>query len=174
MPPPRKPTSFKVLSGSAAHDPQRINKAEPKLELAELEPPPGLTIEARKEWKRIVPILFGTMKVLTDADRSVLVGYCAAFGSLVWAEKILAKEGRLIPVYAMQPGTQIPLMIEGRPLIVDYKRHPATNILKESMAALRGYAQIFGLSPADRSRVAAQDAGKKVDPMFELLQGGQK
>jgi P27 family predicted phage terminase small subunit len=169
MPTPRKPTALKELSGSAAHDPQRQNKNEPKMEAMDLPVPPGLSSEARREWKRIAPILANQMKVLTEADRGALVGYCSAFGNVVWAEKTIAKEGRMIAKYAIIPGTSEPVLVDGKPVVIGYQKHPAMGILKDALAAMRGYAQIFGLSPADRSRVAAIDAGKKPSQMANLL-----
>jgi P27 family predicted phage terminase small subunit len=165
---PRKPTAVKELTGAAAKNPQRINKAEPKLELATLAPPAGLTPEARREWKRIAVILADRMKVLTEADRGALLGYCVAFGALVRAERTIAKEGDLLPVYAMDASRKL-VLVDGKPITLEYKRHPAVLNLKDALTSMRGYAAIFGLSPADRSRVAATDAGKAIDPMANLI-----
>ena len=174
MPAPRKPTALKLLSGSAAHDPNRINKNEPKLPVKRLEPPSFLMEEAKREWIRIVPILCDGMKILTEADYAMLVAYCEAFGDHVRAIKELKADGDNIIRYARDKLTgELILDADDKPIVESKQRHPSLVTKERASVRMAAFAKLFGLDPADRSRVSAQDAGEEVDPMFRLLHGGQ-
>jgi phage terminase small subunit len=82
---PPSPTALKVLNGSAAHDPQRLSRSEPKPKLGAV-PPPWLpaTGPARKAWKRLEPVLSG-MRVLTEADAEALALGCVALADFLEA-----------------------------------------------------------------------------------------
>ncbi len=85
MPNPPKPTALKIMQGSARHDPQRVNKAEPK-PTGPAKPPPWLPTKgtARDAWKRLSPIL-ERMRVLTEADAEALALGCLALEEYVTA-----------------------------------------------------------------------------------------
>jgi len=80
--PPPKPTELKLLQGNAGHRP--INGGEPKPD--KKAPPCPLYIRedpaAKKEWRRLVPILL-RMKVLTEADSTVLASLCLTHSHLL-------------------------------------------------------------------------------------------
>jgi phage terminase small subunit len=75
---PPTPTALKVLTGTAAHNPQRVNRDEPKPALGAT-PPPWLPRRgpARAAWDRLSPILL-RMRVLTEADAEALGLGCLA------------------------------------------------------------------------------------------------
>jgi phage terminase small subunit len=80
------PTVLKVLTGAAAHNPQRVNKAEPKPGLGAT-PPPFLPRRgpAWSAWKRHTSVLL-RIRVLTEADADAL-----ALGCLALAEYLEAR-----------------------------------------------------------------------------------
>lgn len=72
------PTALKILTGTAAHNPQRINKDEPHPRVGAT-PPPWLPKRgvAHAAWLRLEPILT-RMRVLTEADAEALALGCMA------------------------------------------------------------------------------------------------
>jgi phage terminase small subunit len=83
---PPTPTALKLLNGSARHDPQRVNRDEPKPAVG-ASPPPFLPRRgpAWSAWKRHVAVLTRT-RVLTEADADAL-----AIGCLALAEYLSAR-----------------------------------------------------------------------------------
>ncbi len=79
---PRKPTALKILNGSAAHDPQRVNRDEPKAAaLTDIPAPPAYTPlvgRARKAWDDLAARAIA-LGVLTDADLPALASVCRDF-----------------------------------------------------------------------------------------------
>lgn len=75
---PPTPTALKVLTGAAAHNPQRINRDEPKPTVG-AKPPPFLPRRgaAWSAWKRHSEVLTRT-RVLTEADADALALGCLA------------------------------------------------------------------------------------------------
>ena len=76
-----KPTALKKLEGNPGKRP--LNELEPVPPTVALRCPNYLLPEARKEWKRLAPILMG-MGLLTAADAvplcGILSGLCALAG----------------------------------------------------------------------------------------------
>jgi P27 family predicted phage terminase small subunit len=83
-----------------------------------------------------VPELDGA-GLLSPVDRGYLVAYCEAWATFCDAREDIAKRGTLIP---------------GRG--GDMVRSPAAVVMKDSMDAMLKFGAKFGLSPADRSRLA--------------------
>ena len=102
-------------------------------------PAPGwLSADARREWRRVMPILV-ERRILTTADLGSLESYCVAIGTVREAERILQAEGHVVTV-------------KGVP-----KRHPAIGIQNAAMQTARLYAAELGLTPVSRSRPAIRD-----------------
>jgi len=136
----RKPTALHLVNGT--HRPDRHGdrdaaRAEAKVvrESPPLRPPPKLSREARKEWRRLEAEL-RTAGVLTMRDRAVLTGYCLAWARLREAEEDIERLGTLVEG---TEGTQI--------------RNPALTTWNQAMSQLRMYAAELGLSPSARARV---------------------
>jgi P27 family predicted phage terminase small subunit len=102
--------------------------------------PSWLSAEAKKEWRRVTPILV-ERRVLTTADLGALESYCTSIGVMREAQAILAAEG----------------------LILDGKRHPAFGIMNAAQTTARLCAATLGLTPVDRSRPAIRDEGEGDD-----------
>ncbi|WP_234052687.1 MULTISPECIES: phage terminase small subunit P27 family [unclassified Xanthobacter] len=103
--------------------------------------PSWLSKEAKAEWKRVAPILVDERRTLTEADLPTLAAYCAAFGQLQEACRILASEGL---TYRTEAG--IP------------KPHPAAKLRHDAMTQLRQLGSELGLTPVSRSRPTMRDS----------------
>ncbi len=104
--------------------------------------PKHLKDEARAEWKRITPHL-QQLGLIAQIDRAALTGYCVAWGRHVEAEKkitALGKDGLIDTTPSGYKQISVWLQISHRAL--------------EQMAK---FLSMFGMSPADRSRVSQSD-----------------
>ena len=109
--------------------------------------PSHLSDEAKREWRRIVPLLkkLGTIAMV---DRSSLAAYCQVYGRWVQAEKMVAELGEEGLVNDTQSGyKQLGIWLQ---------------IASKSIDQMRRYIAEFGLSPSARTRIQpSPDAGKK-------------
>src|SRR6266702_3836517 len=83
-----KPTGLRIYEGNRSHRP--LNDREPTPLTGEPMMPSYLDREARKEWRRLVPILM-TMPVLTEADGLALANLCTTYSQLVQAQRLMLK-----------------------------------------------------------------------------------
>ena len=97
-------------------------------------PPSWLSVEAKKEWRRVMPILV-ERRILTTADLGSLESYCSSIGVMREAQAILNVEG----------------------LVLDGKRHPAFGIMNAAQTTARLSAAELGLTPVSRSRPAIRE-----------------
>lgn len=91
-------------------------------------PPSWLSIDAKKEWRRIMPILV-KRRILTTADLGSVENYCTAIGRVRELEKELQKDFDA-PLFRAQD---------------------------KAMATARLYAAELGLTPVSRSRPAIRE-----------------
>lgn len=146
-----KPTALKMLEGNPGK--RSLNLADglnPRVEVPSA--PKHLGIEARKEWKRITPLL-EELGLISGLDRTALALYCQAVGRL--SELETAFNG------------QIKLLVDGG---ADYSdavyqaSHAVTpsgyaqqsvmvQLIKSHREQVNRYLMHFGLSPAARGRV---------------------
>ncbi|MCB1511520.1 MAG: phage terminase small subunit P27 family [Hyphomicrobiaceae bacterium] len=103
-------------------------------------PPSWLSTEAKKEWRRVMPILI-QRRILTTADLGSLESYCTSIGTMREAQAILNRDG----------------------LLVDGKRNPAFGIMNAAQTTARLYAAELGLTPVSRSRPAIREDGDDDD-----------
>jgi P27 family predicted phage terminase small subunit len=101
-------------------------------------PPKWFSLEAKYEWKRIMPLLI-ERKILTQADMGSVESYCVATGQVAQMEKIIAIETAIVT------GTH------GK------RAHPAVKIQSDAMTRARLLASELGLTPVSRSRPTIQD-----------------
>jgi phage terminase small subunit len=92
--------------------------------------PGWLSIEAKKEWRRVLPILV-ERRILTTTDLGSLENYCVAVGRVRQIEAELQRE-------------------------FDLKLFRAQD---KAMATARQLAALFGLTPVDRSRPSIREDG---------------
>ena len=157
--PPAKPTATKVLEGTFRKD--RAQKHEPKPKLETPSVPNWLNAEAKREWRRIVPLL-ESLNLMTKPDRAALAGYCQAYSRWRQAERILDAEG-LTMSYTTQTGYQI------------WQARPEVAIAQQSSKLMKAFLSEFGLTPASRTRInAPPPAEEKKDKAKEFMFGPRK
>lgn len=154
--PKPKPTSIKLLEGNPGK--RKINKNEPKYESSEelLKPLPFLSTYAKKEWKRIAPLLLKN-KLLTDADVSALGAYCQSYHRWIQAEKDVRAKGFTT---VTSNGNVI--------------QRPEVGIANKAMDQMIKYAKEFGLTPSSRRDLHIDNPEEEKNPFMELLVGGKK
>jgi P27 family predicted phage terminase small subunit len=130
------PTQLKVLSGNPGKRPIPTN--EPKPVAASPDPPAHLQGEALAEWRLLAPEL-ARLGLLTVADRPFLSIFCEAWSAYRVAAAIVAEQGPLVKS-AREDGA--------------YVKNPACQVMRDQADVMLRYGSRFGLSPADRVRLA--------------------
>ena len=87
------PTSLKVMNGNPGKRPLNENEPQPKTERPSC--PPELSKLARKEWKRILPML-EELRIVAQIDRSALAAYCQSFARWIEAEEKITETSLVI------------------------------------------------------------------------------
>lgn len=153
-----KPTAIKVMEGNPGRRP--LNDREPTPWPGAPEMPAYLDREARREWKRLVPILLG-MRVLTEADGIALANLCFSYSLMVEAQKLMqekAAAGKSALLVETPNGYAI--------------QSPLLGIVNKQMQIISKQLSEFGLTPASRSRITT-NAGRLdgMDPLEAALCG---
>lgn len=117
------------------------------------ERPEHLSVEAAAEWDRITPHL-QQLGLISQIDRAALSAYCTNWGRHVDAEKKIAALGEAGPVMTLNSGYQQP--------------HAWLNISNRSLELCAKFLAMFGMSPADRSRVTQSDSARGAGNQPEL------
>lgn len=148
-----KPTAIKVLNGNPGGRPLNLN--EPRPDLGEPAMPTALPAAAKKEWKRVVPILL-KMGVLTLADGPALEAYCVAYAMWRAALKEIRKHG-----LTYLSGDVV--IVDGKPVGGILRLNPAVGERDKAIKTMKSFMTEFGMTPSSRSRIKAEPA-KKEDP----------
>ena len=146
-----KPVALKLLEGNAGK--RALNLSEgvnPRVEVPSV--PKHLGVEARKEWKRITPLL-EELGLVSGLDRAALALYCQAVGRL--SETEMAFNG-MVELAVAQGKTYSDAVYEA-----SYSTTPSgyqqqsviVQLLKSYRDQVNRYLMHFGLSPAARGRV---------------------
>jgi P27 family predicted phage terminase small subunit len=144
------PTALQILRGNPGKRP--LNRHEPQPGKFKTRPPDHLDEEARREWKRLVPILT-RMKVLGEPDYIALANLCAAYSTLVKARE-----------------EQSRLAAEGKPALLIrtpngfFQTSPLITIINDQVKIITTLLREFGMTPSARSRVQTQQPGDSGDP----------
>ena len=146
--PPPLPTHLKLLRGNPGH--QVLNKREPEPALLARppEPPDDLGEYAKEEWRRIIVEAFN-LKLVTAMDIQPLAAYCDAYERWRTARETVRAMGErdLIThglIVKTQSGGAAP--------------NPLVHLAAAAARDMVRFASEFGLTPAARSRISAQEA----------------
>ena len=146
------PTEIKILEGNPGkrplntHEPKPLKKAPPC--------PKWLEAEAKKEWRRLAKAL-EAMGVLTEADMAAFAGYCQSYARWKEAEGRITDRGLVIRTPSGYP-----------------QQVPYISIAQQYLKLMQQFAEQFGLTPAARSRIIANNGeNAAADDMDELLGG---
>ena len=143
---PRKPTALKALHGDFKHDPQRRNPREPVPGPTPVEPPEHLSGPARKIWDQVAPDMIRT-GVLTSWDVHTFAEICEAF--------VVARVARTNALRE-QAGT----------LTVPRGGTTPTSLWRAALYAINTGASKFGMSAADRARLATPELNENFDDLI--------
>jgi P27 family predicted phage terminase small subunit len=105
--------------------------------------PRYLNRDAKREWRRLAPILLA-MGVLTEADGIALGNLCTAYATLIAAQRLMRKSSN-------DEGSGL-LMKTGNGYV---QQSPLLTICNRQMELINFQLREFGMTPASRSRVAA-------------------
>lgn len=160
-----KPAALRLLEGNPGK--RALNLSEginPQVEIPSA--PRHLSPEARKEWKRITPLL-EELGLISGLDRAALSLYCQAMGRLSELEtafngmvQLQVDNGMSYPdaVYAASHSVT-PSGYAQQSVIVQ--------LIKSHREQVNRYLMHFGLSPAARGRVQASNYVQPDLPGFE-------
>jgi P27 family predicted phage terminase small subunit len=131
-----KPTALKRRQGNPGK--RALNNQEPQPELRIPTCPSYLQDEARREWQRIVKLLF-RVGLVTELDRAALAGYCSAYADYVNAEREVRKHGAVIK---SDEGGQY--------------QSPWISIKRRALDQVIKFGAEFGLTPSSRVRLKVE------------------
>lgn len=149
--PAPKPTVLKRLEGNPGRRP--LNDREPQPGSGPPRMPRHLDEDARREWRRLVRIL-SRMRVLTEADGIGLATLCQAYSTLAKAQIQIAKTGILFKT----PNGY-------------YQQNPLLRVVNQQAEIVIKHLREFGLTPASRSRLTAEEPVPDDADLFRLLSG---
>lgn len=129
----RKHNDFKVLEGSkgARKRPGDVFTPDAKAPIC----PNWIDKDAKREWKRIVPLL-NRHGMLAKVDRTALAVLCQAYAEFKHATQMLRSEGR---VTVSSTGY--------------VQQHPYVVIQNKAIQTIKTFCTEFGLTPGARGRV---------------------
>lgn len=105
---------------------------EPAFAPSKVPPPPaGLAAEARREWKRVAPILYG-QQLLGDDVMATFEAYCSAVGAMRQYAALMDAEGHIVETH------------------VGKRSHPAFAMCVAVLREVRLYAAELALTPHRR------------------------
>ncbi len=98
--PTPKPSALARAEGNPGK--RRLNDSEPQPRATVPRCPDHLDVQAKKEWKRLVPVL-RRMRVLTEADWMTLANLCQTWSTMVKAQEKLTEMGILYKTPSFLP-----------------------------------------------------------------------
>ncbi|MBP2302535.1 P27 family phage terminase small subunit [Azospirillum picis] len=169
---PPKPTHLKLVTGTAQKC--RTNKREPKPERSIPSPPAHLTDKAKTTWGA-VSVILDKMGVLTEADGMAMVGLCEAYADLLAARESLSRPLTMVSEGADGEKASTIIFAEageryywtigkGGPM---RRARPEVADIADADRRFAAWLAKFGLTPADRTRVAGQLPGDS-NPFADL------
>ena len=129
----------------------RLNDSEPQPRATTPRCPDHLDPQAKKEWKRLVPVL-RRMRVLTEADGMALANLCQIWSTMVQTQKKLTEMGIL---YKTPSGY--------------VQQSPLLSVVNQCVDTITKLSREFGLTPAARSRIMAQTEPEPEDDLMAIL-----
>ncbi|MBC7599706.1 MAG: phage terminase small subunit P27 family [Polaromonas sp.] len=156
-----KPAALRLLEGNPGK--RALNLSEgvnPQVEIPSA--PKHLGPEARKEWKRITPLL-EELGLISGLDRAALALYCQAVGRL--SELETAFNGMVNRLTDGGPGATVLMSYADAVYAVSHSVTPSgyaqqsviVQLIKSHREQVNRYLMHFGLSPAARGRVQASN-----------------
>ena len=136
------PTAEKKRRGNPGRRPLNANEATVKPGRPRC--PMWLTAEAKKEWKRVTPLLSGA-GLLTELERALLTSYCEAWATYMQACKDVATFG--VVLVSKNTGQAY--------------QGPWVNVRAMAEKQMRACAAELGMTPSSRSRITVTPQGEE-------------
>jgi P27 family predicted phage terminase small subunit len=139
------------------------SKAQTESNLAADEPrmPGHLTRNAKREWKRILPMLL-ERRSLTEGDATALALYCETYSRWLAAKNEVAESGITIETTVLD---------KHGAAILTRKTNPALRTLENCERSLRSLLLELGLTPRSRERVLpAKAKEEKEEGLLQQMQ----
>ena len=147
-----KPTALKELEGNPGKRQLNINEPKPLAKAPSC--PKWMDPEAKKEWRRLSKKM-EQIGILTEIDMAAFAGYCQAYARWKAAEEFISKHGSIVKTPSGY-----------------WQQVPQVSIAQQYMKAMQKFAEQFGLTPAARSRIVADNSKTEyMDDMDRLLGG---
>lgn len=161
-----KPTALKLLEGNAGKRSLNLGDGiNPRIEIPV--PPKHLSREARKEWKRITPLL-EELGLVSGLDRTALALYCQAAGRLMELEE--AFNGQVNRLMSDKKIEYADAVYEASHAVTPSgyaQQSVMVQLIKSHREQVNRYLQHFGLSPAARGRVQPSNYVQPMLPGME-------
>jgi P27 family predicted phage terminase small subunit len=158
-----KPAALRALEGNAGKRALDLSAGvNPRVEIPDA--PRHLSKEARKEWKRITPVL-EDLGLISELDRTALALYCQAVGRLHELE--MAFNGQVSRLES-EDTTYVDAVYKASHAVTPSgyaQQSVLVQLIKSHREQVNRYLMHFGLSPAARARVQASNF---VDPTMSL------
>jgi P27 family predicted phage terminase small subunit len=148
--PAPKPTAIKQAEGNPGK--RRLNSNEPEFEATIPKVPSHIDKEAKKEWRRIAPMLLRN-HVLTEADYMALANLCQAWATLKRLQSLLNDAPSLL---VKTPAGYV-------------QQTPLFSMIGKQMALVNRLCQEFGLTPSSRTRVKTEPGRSEEQDLMEIL-----
>jgi len=166
-----KPTVLKLLAGNPGKRALNLGDGvNPRVEIPTV--PKHLAGAARKEWKRITPLL-EELGLISGLDVAALALYCQSYGRLVELETAFNKRvdvqtsaGKTLPEAVAEVSTGVtPSGYQQQSVLVQ--------LIRSHREEVNRYLAHFGLSPAARARVTPSNYVQPTLPGIDELPGAQ-
>lgn len=140
-------------------EPAKDKAGKPKM-------PAYLSKEARKEWKRVLPLLEARGSV-TEADAMALTVYCEAVSRYVAALKSLERDGITVTTVVLDSNGQAHKSA---------KPNHSLKVAETCERTIRAFLREFGCTPLTRERIkpAAEPEADEGSGLLALLRKGNK
>jgi P27 family predicted phage terminase small subunit len=137
---------------------------EPKPALVRPSCPAWLTLQAKREWRRIAKEL-EILGLLTRVDRAALAAYCQCYGRWWQAEKVIQERGFVTEVFRLDA--------EGNEVTSYLQQRPEVSISRNMLMLMKAFLTEFGMTPAARTRINAKPLEDKGAKTKEFLFGSR-
>lgn len=169
-----KPSHLRLVGGNAGKRP--INKKEPKVKKGAPIAPKWLSPKAKAAWPRAVKLLTD-MGVLTVADGFALEMLCEAYADLLTARAAVQlpvlgvskqKDGELTS-FVLAEGGEVTYVTYGKNGAM-IRNRPEYALIADAERRLKASLSDFGLTPAARSKIQANNGDQEEEPEEKYFQ----
>ncbi len=137
-----KPTQVQIAKGDPGGRAKKKAKTEPVYKANAVRCPAWLSVDAQKEWKRVVEEMKEYPGLMTNVDVGPLATYCKAYGDMVEADREVKKEGK------------VRRLLDKEGNVKYLQQNPWVSIGNKAALLVARMSEQFGFTPASRTRVA--------------------